>query len=376
MIEIVKVGVNEVPLQRGTDLYAEARKLGLSLSGYLERMNPTEPTDKTGLDAFERQLQRFGIITRDVPAKGIYASKGELFFQSNQPESRVLFPEYINRRINAAMIERGDFLQYIVSEWEYGSRFRSLYLDDTAANRKMGLRAEGAAPRKFKANWSEKAVKMEDYAIEVDCSYEFIQDVSLPLLDVLFQRVALQRALDELGEAITVILSGDGTGKEDSGAHVDKLSDMGVAGPTGIQSMTFKSYLKWQAQFYPYRMTAAIGSVTDLVDFFTMTAPTDTTYALMSTLLEKGAVGGAPQFAQSPFGAVTLIPFNDTDIISTDDIVGIDKTFGIIGHRDTSLPLVETDRLIREKWQIFVISNKVGFSNLFRAATRKLDGDA
>ncbi len=376
MIEIVKCGPNEIKLSG--NLYDAAAERGITLSALFEEINPTLPEDKSGLNAFGRQLQRCGIVTKNDPAHGIYASQGKLFFQSNVPESRILFPEYINRRINAALIERGDFLQYIVSEWQYGQShtFRSLYLDDTAAQRQSGKRADGAVPKKLKASWSEKAVHIEDFALEVDMSYDFVQEVSLPVLDVILQRVAMQRAIDELGEAIYVILNGDGTGKESSGAHVDKLSDMGVTGPTGIEDMDFKSYLRWQSQFYPYKMTAVIGSVEDLVDFYCMTSPTDKTYAMMSTLLETAAVGGRPQFAQSPFGAVTLIPYNDTSVVAANDLVGVDKTFGIIGHRDTQIPLVETDRLIREKWQLFVISNKVGFSNLFRAATRKLDGDA
>ncbi|OPY03577.1 MAG: hypothetical protein A4E60_00242 [Syntrophorhabdus sp. PtaB.Bin047] len=374
-IKIVRVnGPNEIKLD-GT-LYDLASEHGCSLSALLEEMNPTHPDDKSGLDAFDRQLQRLGIVRTNDPEHGIYAGQGKLFFQSNLPESRILFPEYINRRINAAMIERGDFLQYIVSEWEYGRMFRSIYLDDTQTQRRSGKRAQGARPKVLKAAWSEKNVKIEDFAIEIQADYDFIQEVQLPILDVILQRAAMTRVVDELGEAVSVILSGDGTGKESTGAYVDKLSDLGIEGNTGVESMTFKSYLKWQAQFYPYKMTAIIGSITDLVDFYTMTTPTDTTYALLTTMLSRAAVGGDPVFAQSPFGAVNLIPFNDTSVLGTDDLIGVDKTFGIIGHRNTGVDLVETDRLIREKWQVIVISNKVGFSNLFRAATRKLDGKA
>ena len=131
-IKITRVnGPNEIKLD-GT-LYDLASEKGCSLSALLEEMNPTLPEDKSGLDAFDRQLQRLGIVITNKPEVGIYAGQGKLFFQSNLPESRILFPEYINRRINAAMIERGDFLQYIVSEWEYGRMFRSIYLDDTQA---------------------------------------------------------------------------------------------------------------------------------------------------------------------------------------------------------------------------------------------------
>jgi hypothetical protein len=368
------MGVENIKLSG--NLYDVAHEKGVTLSALFEELDPTEPSDKTGVDAFGRQLKRCGIVTKNDPAHGIYASQGKLFFQSNQPESRILFPEYINRRINAAMIQRGDYLNYLVAEWEYGDRFKSLYLDDTETQRRSGKRAEGAPMRKIKASYSEKAVKIEDFGLEVDASYEFIQEVSLPILDILLQRVAMQRALDELGECVYVILNGDGTGKESTGAYVDKLSDLGVEAPAGIQSLTFKAWLRWQAQFDPYKMTTIVGGLTDLVDFYCMTAPSDLTYPMISTLFETAAVGGKPVFVQSPFGPVNLIPFTDTDILAADDLVGVDKSMGIIGHRNTQIPLVETDRLIREKWQIFTISNKVGFSNLFRAATRKLDGNA
>jgi hypothetical protein len=377
MIEITQVNdPKEIPLSG--DLYTKAFHEGITLSALLETINPTQPGDDSGIDAFGRQLKRFGIVTKNDPAHGIYASQGKLFFSSNQPSSIVLFPEYINRRINVALMERGDLLQYIVpaDHWEYGSTFRSFYMDDTEIQRRGGKRAEGAPPRKIKASWSEKHVHIEDFALEVDASYEFISEATLPVLDVMLQRVALQRSLDELGEAIYVALNGDGTGKESSGAHVDTLSDMGVTTPSGIESLDFKAWLKWQSQFYPYKMTSIFGSVADLVDFYTMTTPSDQTYPMLSAIFETSGVGGKPVFVQSPFGPVNLIPFSDSDILGTDDILGVDPAFALWGHRNTQIPLVETDRLIREKWQIFVISNKVGFSNLFRAATRKLDGDA
>jgi len=90
-------------------MYAEAAANKMTFSQYLERIQPTQAGDT--LDAFERQLKRFGIVVKSQPEKGIYASTIEQFLkasetygnnnplQTNVPSSAILFPEFVSRTL-------------------------------------------------------------------------------------------------------------------------------------------------------------------------------------------------------------------------------------------------------------------------------------
>ena len=117
-IEIVRYDPKDIKLT--PRLYSEALDKRMSFSQLLETLDPSERDASgniIGLDAFERQLQRFGIVTRSIPEAGIYASLGERFFQSNTPESSVLFPEFVNRVARMAIFEP-DVVDELVGERE------------------------------------------------------------------------------------------------------------------------------------------------------------------------------------------------------------------------------------------------------------------
>lgn len=361
---------NDIKLSK--DLYIEANNKNLTISALLEEMDPSESNDK--LDAFERQLKRFGIVTKDDPEHGVFASTGQLFFQSNVPESRVLFPEFIERSIRAAMMDETDYLAYLVNGWTTSNAgiFRALYVDDTATTRKSGRRGEGARVAKMKVTWSEKTVNMNDFGIEIDMSYEFTKWASLPMIQTILKRAAMQRRYDEAGEALTTIISGDGGSKESTAAANTNLSDLGVATPEGTEELTYVAWLKWAASFAPYVLTTLIGTVDDIIEWFTMAKPS-TDPAVMYQLLDKSQTGGVPTLVNLGVSQVAAVCHSDS---SASVLVGIDKRFALHGYRDMGMDMVETDRVIDAKFDKIVISNKVGFANIFAAARKKLTTSA
>ncbi len=374
----------EITQLNGKDLMAQVydkdnRKAGyeralgdkMTFSAYLEKLSPSQPNDK--LDAFERLMHYCGIVTKNDAEHGIYAGTGDLFFQSNMPESRILFPEYINRTIRSAMIARGDFLSYMVSDWEYSvtGLFRAFYLDDTEANRKMAKKGAGSKPKIFKLSWSEKQVIAEQFALELQMTYDFVRGAGLPIIATALQRVALQKALDELALAIYVLINGDGGTKESGVAASTNLSAYGVVGPTSTANITYKSYLKWLATFYPYQATTLVASMTDIVELICMAKPS-TDPALLYTLLEKNLTGGIPEIVANPFGKMSYIPSPDADVLTDNTLLTLDKNFALMGHRDVGMDLVETDRVISAQFEKIVISNKSAFSKIFTTAAKQL----
>jgi len=348
--------------------YELAASKGITFSAFLETISPTKPGEP--LDAYERLLKHCGIVLKDDPDHGIYASKGALFFQSNLPEARVLFPEFINRTIRAAMMDEANVLDYLVAGWDIADSnvFRSFYFDDTATQRKAGRLAEGAKPRKFKVTWSEKAVYTKDFSIELDMTYEFVRWASLPVIQLALKRVALERQQDEVAEAIYVYVNGDGTSKEGGAITPETLSDYNITSG----GITYEAYLKWLAGFDPYNPSVIVASAADLISLLVMAKPS-TDPALLYALLDKSKTGGVPTIVNLPFSQMSFVKFNDSTILTSKYVLGIDKRFGLMGHRALGMDLVETDRIIDAKFEKIVISNYVGFSKVFASAAKILD---
>jgi len=375
MVIQVIPNVNDVKLSPALfDLCAEKGKeegRRVTLSALLEEINPSQPDDK--LDAFERQLKRFKIVTKDDPDHGVFASTGDLFFQSNQPESRILFPEFIERAMRAAMMDETDYMSYLVSTWatSYAGMFRSIYIDDTSTTRKSGRRGEGAGMAEMDVSWSEKTATMNDYGIKLKMTYEFVRWASLPIIQTIIARAAIQRRYDEASEALYVIENGDGSSKEGSAAANVNLSSY-QTDHTGTKDILYKSYLRWLATFNPLTATTLIGYVTDIIDVICMAKPT-TDPVFMYTLLDKSQTGGVPQVANLNVGKTTLLHHGD---IATNKLLAIDKRFAIQGYRDMGVDLVETNKIIDGKFNEIVISNKVGFAKIFASASKKLTTSA
>lgn len=257
MIEIVRTNANEIRLDK--DLYAEAYDRGISFSQYLEMVDPSDLMDKKdGLDAFERQLVRYGIRPQHDYKLGMAASRGELFFQSNRPESRILFPEYLNRVARVAIMAQDDIMSEMVASTEIISDstiYRAIYIDDTEVQRTMNRVGETGKFPVVKISWSEKSTTLAKFGVALHMSYEFVRRNSLPIISTLVSRIMLQARINELSEAIAVLLAGDGTGHASGGAiSSSNLSTYQGGNPTESSDSG------------PYRSPSSRASVTSVSD--------------------------------------------------------------------------------------------------------------
>ena len=106
-------------VQLDKDMYKLANEQNLTFSQLLERINPSKPGES--LDAFGRQLKRFGIVMKSDHAAGVYASTIENALnasvekydnqplQRDVPASKVLFPELISRTARMALLKDQDY---------------------------------------------------------------------------------------------------------------------------------------------------------------------------------------------------------------------------------------------------------------------------
>ena len=83
-----------------------------TLTRALEMLSPTEPADKTGMDAYDRLMKERGIIVNSDWNAGYYASNAGMFTRS--ATDKMLFAEFCNRNwrkaSNMSMEERATLL--------------------------------------------------------------------------------------------------------------------------------------------------------------------------------------------------------------------------------------------------------------------------
>jgi hypothetical protein len=195
----------------------KAKDLETTFSEMLEMADPSylyNGTELEGTDAFDRQLYFAGIRVASDPKKAVYADQVDRFFQSNTPGSQVLFPEYINRVMRAAMIAP-DILDQIIATTTAikGDYYRTIYINDTAGQRQMRRVGQGAEIPKTTFTTGERAITLYKYGVTLEGTYEFFRALQIDLFTLFMQRVAIQAMIDRAGAAIDVAINGDGNGK-------------------------------------------------------------------------------------------------------------------------------------------------------------------
>ena len=94
----------------------------------------------------------------------------------------------------------------------------------------------------------------------------------------------------------------------------------------------------------------------------------------MYALLDKSILGGVPVVINPRIADTVRILVHDD--VADDDIIGIDNRAALIGYRESGTDLTETNKIINGQWDEIVMSNTVGFANLFNSARRKITCDA
>jgi len=371
-LDLKKLGIEAVEkaadVKLSKEFYEVADKCGMTFSQVLERINPSTPDDT--LDAFERQCKRFGIVLNDVPEKGIHASSGDMFFQSSQPASRILFPEFLNRVARISLLEDYDLNWVIAATRNINSgAFRSLYITDTAAKRRKARVTEMSAFPTTKVTWSEEAGSVYKNGVRLLLSYEFVRRTSIPMISLVVSRVLLQSRRDDFADAINVLVNGDDHATVANPATNSNLTTLDTGAVAG--TLSYKGYLKFGNIFRPYRMTAAIGTIDTILQVILCAKPSTDPIQLFSLLQSKGTKLGENITVVNPaWGNVNLIVHDNAP---ANKLIGLDKRYALERIVEIGSDLQETDKIINGQFNEIVISEASNFSKLFTAACRTLD---
>ena len=315
---------------------------GTSFTQTLEDLDPSEAyrgTPLEGLDAFQRQLKRFGIRV-----KGADSDQVETFFHTT--ESSVLFPEFVSRVVRQGLEEGGILPDITATVTKFdGMDYRSIASVPTEEEKKLVPVEEGAAIPETSVRTQENLVKLRKRGRMLVASYEAIRFQRLDLFSVTLRQIGAYIGKMHLQDAIQVLMEGDGNHNP---AETDALDG----------GLTYDALLEFWNKFDPYTMNTLLvdgGAMLKLLRLKEFQNPlTGLNFQGTGTL-------------STPLGAKLL----RTSAMPAGTIIGLDKHYAleqVVGGEVT----VEYDKLIDRQLERAAITSISGFAKLFTGASRVL----
>ncbi len=336
---------NEIKLDKG--MYSER---GKSFAQVLENLDPSENYKGTayeGLDAYQRQLKRFGI-----KVKGAGSDCVEKFFSTS--ESSVLFPEYVARSVRTGMEENNVLPNIVASVTKIdGMDYRSIYSAATDEEKALADVEEGADIPTTEIKTSSNLVSLHKRGRMLVASYEAIRFQRLDLFSVMLRQIGNHIATMHLKDAIRVLKTGDGN---DNTAEIFSIDDDAIGGSVG--ELTYADLLAFWNQFEGYNLNTILASPEVMVKI--LSCPEFQNPLTGINFLGTGDPG-------SPMGAKLI----RTKLAGTGTLIGLDRHYALemVTAGDVC---VEYDRLIDKQLERAAITSISGFAKLYKDASKVL----
>ena len=355
-----------IDLTPGKQLYAQANEEGITFSQMLERMDPSE--DGSKLDAYERQLKRFGIIPKSSPERGIFCSKGDRFFQAGNPASAVLFPEFISRTARMALIAPSMVDEMVGSVRPIvGDTYKEVEITWTQANTKKRRVTQGSDFPEATIQWSDAAASVYKYGRAILATYEFVRRCSLDMLATTINLIMVESRAAEADDAAALLVKGIDSGYIYNANGTNGLDPDSASGATE-RNLSYKAWIKFAMRFSPYKANVVVGNEDALVKFITISKPGADPFEIMSALRE-GPASINVRLAQSFWGPVTLI-YNSN--VKKWDLIAFQKEYALERIVEIGADLAETERLISTQFHRIVVSESQNFGKVFPQCIRVL----
>ena len=337
---------DNLKLEKG--MYGES---GKSFSQVLERLDPSENyrgTQYENLDAFQRQLKRFGI-----KVKGPGSDRVEKFFATF--DSAVLFPEYVSRMVRQGM-EGADCLRDIVATETNinGLDYRSMYSVPSDEEKSLAEVAEGAAIPETGIYIRENLIYLKKRGRILSASYEAIRYQHLDLFSVMLRQIGAHMLEQQMNDAVECLIQGDGNGNR---APRYSPGDGTIGGTEG--TMDYEALVKFWSQFHPYEMNTLIVSPDMLVKLLNMEEMKNPLTGF--NFQSKGNV-------ISPLGAKLI----RNDSMGTGVMVGFDRRYALEMVRAGDV-MMEYDKLIDRQLERVAITSTMGFAKIQEDAVKVLE---
>lgn len=328
---------DNIKLEKG--LYASG-----NFTKALESLDPGENykgTSLEGLDAYQRQLKRFGI-----KVGGPSSDVVDKFFRNSQ--SAVLFPEYVSRAVKQGL-EQADILSDIVASTTSidGIDYRSISSIPTEEEKEIKVVKEGAFIPETTIRTKENLVKLKKRGRSLVASYEAIRFQRLDLFTVTLRQIGAYIARTLLKDAIEVLENGDGNG--------NAAETVSIAQPG---SLTYADLVNFWNGFDPYELNTIVADPAVMAEMLNMEQFRDAAAGL--NFHGKGDM-------ITPLGAKLL----KSNAVGEGKLIGLDKTAALEMVKAGDI-LTEYDKLIDRQLERAVISCTAGFAKIFDGASKVL----
>ena len=328
---------DNIKLEKG--LYASG-----NFTKALESLDPNENykgTSLEGLDAYQRQLKRFGIRVG-----GSASDVVDKFFKTS--DSAVLFPEYVSRAVRQGL-EQADILPGIVASTTVidGMDYRSISSVPTEDEKELKVVGEGAFIPETSIRTKENLVKLRKRGRSLVASYEAIRFQRLDLFTVTLRQIGAYIARTLLKDAIDVLENGDGNG---NAAEVVNCAASGT--------LAYSDLVNFWNGFDPYELNTVIAEPAVMAKLLGMEQFRDAAAGL--NFHGKGDM-------ITPLGAKLL----KSPAVSSGTLIGLDKSAALEMVKAGEI-MTEYDKLIDRQLERAVISCTAGFAKIFDGASKVL----
>lgn len=315
---------------------------GKEFTQVLEELDPSENykgTPMENLDAYERQLKRFGI-----KVNGAGCDKVEKFFSA--PDSAVLFPEFISRAIKKGL-SACDILPSITAAHTFidGIDYRTISSSTETYNENT-MGGEGKLIRAVNVTTNDSLIKLKKYGRLFSSTYEALRFQNLDIVAIIFKQIGMDLAYEQLGDAVTTLLPG--TTETDATENASTLG-----------TLTYADLLKLWAKLSPYQPNVMIANSDTVKDILSISNMQDA---------QAGLAFHGTGHLVTPLGAKLIV----SSKVDSQKILGIDKNFALQMIQSGEVT-VEYDKVIEKQLEKAAVSMTLGFSKIFSGAVKVLN---
>ena len=327
------------------DMYGEAEAKGVTFTELLSQIGDGSE-EHTDLDAFQQQL-----AVRNLVTSGPRAIQLESFYEG---DSRLLFPEWINRQIREGLSLGKNALRLsdlVGVETEIESGVYEVLVSEIGSEVAPKRVGQGGEFPKVEIKTGEQTIKLAKYGIALAASYEAIRRVKAPIFATTLRKIGFYMGRQMVDDALAALVNG--TGNNDAAT----VSQVAVSGTLGYSDL-----VAFDLDFEPFESDywvapkAVIQTVLNMVEFKDPMA--GFSYQQTGDLI-------------SPLGN-TLRRYDGT-LLSTDRMVGFMHHFAVEMVSERSASLVEVERIINKQIEGTAISQVVGFAKIDKDSTQVLD---
>lgn len=317
---------------------------GKSFTQALESIDPSENykgTSLEGLDAYQRQLKRFGIHVN-----GRNCDTVEKFFKT--ADSATLFPEYVNRAVKSGMRNANKLSDIIATTTVIdGLDYRPITSVDDG-DKEASVVAEGAVIPSTAIKTQPNLIKLNKRGRMLVASYEAIRFHRLDLFTVTLRQIGAYIARAQLKDAVNVIINGDGN---DNPAKVISTAN--------TDSLAYSDLIELWNKLDPYEMTTVIASPKMMSKLMNMSEFKDASAGLTFHGTGKSV---------TPLGASLI----RCDNVPSDTLIALDKNCALEMVQAGEV-VTDFDKLIDRQLERATIAAITGFAKIHSDAALILE---